>query len=317
MSDRGFTRLAWVVFGYSLLAILWGYFLRISESGDGCGKDWPLCRAGAAAETPEFSTFVELTHRLSSGLVLLAVLVLTIYAYRLYPKGSAVRFGATAALLFTIGESLFGAVIVLLGWVATDVSFGRILIRPVHVTNTFLLIAALALTPYWASRGITALPRVSGPAARLLVVAVVGTLALAWTGAWTGLAATAFAAGSLREGLAQYMEPEHLLVSLRVVHPLLAVGVVMLLLRVSARLRANFSDSMLQRLAAAVAYLAVVQLIVGPVTIALSNPTWARLLHLALADALWIALLLAGATALHETQASLGQDRADERAARA
>jgi heme A synthase len=309
MSDRGFTRLAWGVFGYSLLAILWGYFLRISESGDGCGTDWPLCRAVVTSDSPEFATWVELTHRLSSGLVLIGVLALMIWAFRAYPRGSAVRFGATAALVFTISESLFGAVLVLFGWVAGDISTGRILIRPVHVTNTFFLIAALALTPYWASRGIARVPKLEGPTARLLLVAIVGALALAWTGAWTGLAATAFAADSLREGLSQYLEPEHLLVTLRLAHPLLAVGVVLLLLRTSSRLRANFSDPILHRLAGAVAALAVAQLVVGPIAIALGNPVWARILHLALADALWVALVLAGATALSEAAGDVSRAR--------
>ena len=304
MSRRGFTRFSWGVLAYSLLVILWGYFLRISESGDGCGTDWPLCRAAVTPDRPEFSTLVELTHRLSSGLVLVAALAMVIWAFRAYPRGSAVRFGAMAALVFTLSESLFGAILVVFGWVAGDVSTGRILIRPVHVTNTFFLIAALALTPYWASRGTARRPALSGPAARLPIGAVIGALALAWTGAWTGLATTAFSAGSVREGIAQYMDPEHLLVSLRLLHPILAVAVVAVLLRTASALRSRFSDPWIRPLAAAVAVFAVAQLIVGPATIALGNPVWARLLHLALADALWIALILAGATALDEKATS-------------
>jgi heme A synthase len=229
--NRQFSLFAWGVFGYSLLAILWGYFLRISESGDGCGTDWPLCHGAVVPATPHFSTFVEFTHRLSSGLVLLLVLAMAVWAFRAFPRGAAVRKAAGASLLFTVSESLFGAVLVVFGWVATDVSTGRILIRPVHVTNTFLLMAALVLTAWWASRGTSRVPSLRSDRVRLLLPGMLGTLALAWTGAWTGLATTAFPAQTLQEGVGQYLDPEHLLVSLRMLHPLLAVAVVAILIR--------------------------------------------------------------------------------------
>ena len=268
-----------------------------------------MCRAAVEGGTPEFSTLVELSHRLTSGLVLILVLAMAVWAFRAYERGSAVRFGAMAALIFTITESLFGAVLVVYGWVAGDISTGRILIRPVHVTNTFFLLAALALTPFWASRGSARRPVLAGPTARLLILATVGTLALAWTGAWTGLAATAFSADSLQEGLAQYLEPEHVLITLRLLHPVLALAVLLVLLRTASRLRIGSSDPVLRSLAAALAILAVVQVLVGPLTIALGNPVWARLVHLLLADALWVALILAGATALEPATRALDGPR--------
>lgn len=298
MESRGFTRFSWGVFGYALAVILWGYFLRISESGDGCGEDWPLCRAAAAPATPEFSTLVELTHRLSSGLVLILAIAMAVWAFRAFPRGSAVRWGAGAALLFTITESLFGAVVVVFGWVAGDISTGRILIRPFHVTNTFLLLAAFALTAFWATRSASRLPPLRSPAGKRVLLGGLGALALAWTGAWTGLAATAFSATSIREGLEQYLDPEHLLVSLRLLHPALAVVVFVLLWRIARYLRARCADPWIRPLATAVVILAGAQLIFGPITILLGNPVWARLVHLFIADALWVALLFAGATAL-------------------
>src|SRR6056297_3055659 len=204
MSLSGFRRLSWGVAGYTLLVILWGYFLRISESGDGCGTDWPLCNGEALPGAPAFSTLVEFSHRLTSGIVLLAVIGLAVAAFRTFPRGHAVRFGALAALVLTVTESLFGAILVVYGWVAGDISVGRMLIRPLHVTNTFLLMAALVLTAWWATRGVSRIPRPRtetevGRVAPVLLP-VVGVLALAWTGAWTGLAVTAFPAETLRDG---------------------------------------------------------------------------------------------------------------------
>ncbi len=299
MSSRRFPPFAWGVFGYSLLVILWGYFLRISESGDGCGTDWPLCHGAVVPEAPPFATFVEFSHRISSGLVLLLVLAMVIWALRAYPRGSAVRKAAGASLLFTLTESLVGAVLVVLGWVATDVSLGRIIIRPFHVTNTFLLMAALALTAWWSWRGVTRIPRPSKPTVRLMGPVIVGVLALAWTGSWTGLAATAFPAETLRDGVGQYLDPQHLLIYLRVSHPILALVVIGLVLRMVRIVRdgstggvADTVTPVTRRLALACGVLAGVQLLAGPATIALGNPWGMRLGHLFLADLLWVALVL-------------------------
>jgi heme A synthase len=300
MSPSSFRRLSWGVAGYTLLVILWGYFLRISESGDGCGTDWPLCNGAVIPGAPAFSTLVEFSHRLTSGIVLLAVIGLAVAAFRTFPRGHALRFGALAALVLTITESLFGAILVVYGWVAGDISVGRMLIRPVHVTNTFLLMAALALTAWWATREVSRIPR-PVPRSRAggvapLVLPVLGVLALAWTGAWTGLAVTAFPAETLREGMGQYVDPEHLLIYLRMSHPILAIVVIGVLVRFAARTRelgAAHGDPALGRLALVVGALALIQLAAGPFTIVLGNPVGMRLVHLLLADLLWVALVLA------------------------
>jgi heme o synthase len=300
MSPSSFRRLSWGVAVYTLLVILWGYFLRISESGDGCGTDWPLCHGAVIPGTPAFSTLVEFSHRLTSGIVLLAVIALAVAAFRTFPRGHALRFGAVAALVLTITESLFGAILVVFGWVADDISVGRTLIRPVHVTNTFLLMAALVLTAWWATRGVSRIPRPlpGSEAGRVgpLVLPVLGVLALAWTGAWTGLAITAFPAETLREGVGQYVEPEHILIYLRMSHPILALLVIGVLVRFAVRTRdlaRAHGDPALRRLALALAGLALIQLVAGPLTIVLGNPVGMRLLHLLLADLLWVALVVA------------------------
>lgn len=298
MSLPGFRRLSWGVAGYTLLVILWGYFLRISESGDGCGTDWPLCNGAVLPGTMAFPTLVELFHRITSGLVLLAVIGLAVAAVRTFPRGHALRAGALAALILTVTESLFGAVLVVFGWVAGDISLGRMLIRPVHVTNTFLLMAALVLTAWWATRGVSRIPRpFSGSeAGRVgpLVLPVLGVLALAWTGSWTGLAVTAFPAETLRDGLGQYVDPEHMLIYLRMSHPILAILVIGVLVRFSMRTRSiagSLGDPAAGRLAVALAALALTQLLAGPMTIVLGNPVEMRLFHLLLADLLWAALV--------------------------
>jgi len=313
VTDRRFRNFAWFVLGYSLLVILWGYFLRISESGDGCGTDWPLCHGAVVPSAAAFPTWVEFIHRVSSGLVLVLVVVMAGWAFRRLAPGHAVRKAAGASLLLTVSESLFGALLVVFGLVATDISTARILVRPFHVTNTFLLMAALALTAWWAHRGVTRTPTLRQPGTRPLVLAGFGLLALAWTGSWTGLAGTAFPAGSVAEGFGQYLDPQHLLIYLRLSHPVVAVLATVLFARLAlGRLvpdpRASaMTDSSMpgssaspieKSLAISVAILAGVQLLLGPATILLLHPTGLRLAHLLIADLLWIALLFLGSEML-------------------
>lgn len=309
MSTRTFRRLAWGVTGYTFLVVIWGYFLRISESGDGCGTDWPLCNGAVVPTAPSFSTLVELSHRITSGLVLLLVIALAVAAFRVFPRGHAVRFGAGLSLLLTITESLFGAILVVLGWVAEDISVGRILIRPVHVTNTFTLMATLTLTAWWATRGVATLPwrgLTEGFWSRRLIPAL-GVMALAWTGAWTGLAVTAFPAETLREGMGQYLDGEHLLIYLRMVHPILSLAVIAILLR---QARSDWAlahargDVGFSRLALGTGILAGVQLLAGPLTIVVGNPVGMRLFHLFLADLLWAFVVLAISAGMEGARAS-------------
>ena len=231
MGGKRFSTFAWGVLTYAMAVILWGYFLRISESGDGCGTDWPLCSGELVPAGAGFPTWVEFTHRASSGLTLILVVVLASLAVRSFGRGHPVRRAALASLLLTVTESLFGAILVVFGWVAGDVSVGRVLIRPFHVTNTFLLMGALGLTAWWASRRVDRTTSLGKPESRRFRAAGAGLLALAATGSWAGLAGTAFPAETVLAGLTQYLDPEHLLVYLRTAHPLVAVLALVLLVR--------------------------------------------------------------------------------------
>ena len=298
MGRKHYRTFAWGVLGYSLCVILWGYFLRISESGDGCGTDWPLCSGEVVPAGAGFPTWVEFTHRASSGLALVLVVVLAVLACRRYGRGHPVRLAALASVFFTVTESLFGAVLVVFGWVAGDVSAGRVLIRPFHVTNTFLLMGALGLTAWWASRGVARVAWPGGPESRRFLAAAIGLLALAATGSWTGLAGTAFPAASIAAGLAQYVDPGHLLIYLRTTHPVVAVLALVLLFRATGMSTGPGGEGARRPLTRLVWVLGAAQPVVGTLTVLLLHPTGLRLLHLALADLLWLATLLLWSTHL-------------------
>jgi cytochrome c oxidase assembly protein subunit 15 len=73
---------------YNLIVIVWGAWVRISKSGDGCGESWPLCKGEVIPTSRELATWVEFSHRLSTGLYLLIVTLIVILVFR-FAKRSA------------------------------------------------------------------------------------------------------------------------------------------------------------------------------------------------------------------------------------
>src|SRR4030067_922119 len=96
---------------------------------------------------------VEFSHRDTSGLNLLLVVLLVFWAWRVFVKGSLLRKASGFALAFTITEALVGAGLVLFELVAENTSLTRAFTMMVHLVNTYLLLGALTLSAWWATRG--------------------------------------------------------------------------------------------------------------------------------------------------------------------
>src|SRR6187551_827543 len=148
---RRFARFARALLGYTLGVILFGAGVRITDSGAGCGQHWPTCNGEVLHLPKSLATLIELTHRLTSGVSMLAVLALLIGAFRLYPRGHVVRASAAFSFVMIVIEALLGMLIVLMRWVVHDASFGRIFALPLHLISTALLTAALTWCAYYAS----------------------------------------------------------------------------------------------------------------------------------------------------------------------
>lgn len=296
-----FAKYSWSVLAYNLVVVLWGAYVRSTGSGAGCGSHWPLCNGEVIPRAPQVETLIEFTHRLSSGLALLLVLGLFVWAFRSYAKGHPVRLGAGLSMLFIVTESLVGAGLVLFEWVAQDASLGRVLAIPVHLVNTFLLLAAITLTAWWASGGERLTLRDQGIILWGLGIGLMGVLILGMSGAVTALGDTLFPAESLREGLRQdFLANAHYLIRLRVWHPIIAVTVGFYLLFLSGLLVMLRSTPQIRRPALALAVLFIIQLLAGLVNVLLLAPVWMQLVHLFLADLVWISLVLLSAETLSQ-----------------
>ena len=292
-----FAKFAWAVLVWNVITVLWGALVRASGSGAGCGNHWPLCNGDVVPVAPQIETLVEFSHRITSGVALIGVLILLIWAFRAFPKSHPVRYGAVVSAFFIITESLVGAGLVIFGWVADDDSAARALVVSIHLFNTFLLLASLAVTAWWASdqRPIALQSRpwlVWALRAGLLGVLIIGI-----SGAITALGDTLFPASSLAEGLRQDMDPsQHFLIQLRVWHPLLSILVGVYLLVLTRVLRSQETNPTVLKLSRLLAIFIVVQLAAGFVNVLLLAPVWMQLVHLLLADLVWISLVLLSAS---------------------
>jgi protoheme IX farnesyltransferase len=304
---NGLARYAWAVLAYNVGVILWGAYVRATGSGAGCGGHWPLCNGQVVPLSPQTATLIEFSHRVSSGLTLLAVLGLVIWAFRAYPRGHPVRLGAGLAAFFTLTEALVGAGLVLFQLVAQNASALRAASVAVHLTNTFLLLASLTLTALWASGGRPLRLQGQGWAAWGLGLGLAGVLLLGISGAITALGDTLFPSSSLVEGLRQDFSPTaQFMIRLRVFHPLIAVSVGILVIFVAYSLSSSGPDARTSRpLAMALAGLVAAQWLAGITNVVLLAPVWMQLLHLFLADLVWIVLVLLAATVLAQTTSQL------------
>jgi len=284
-----FRNFAWGVLAYNLAVVLWGAYVRATGSGAGCGGHWPLCNGGIVPRAPQLATVIEYTHRLTSGLALVAVAALVVSSFRLFPRASRVRRAAVSSMAFLLAEALLGAGLVLFGYVAQDESPARAAYLSLHLANTLLLLGALAATAWLSGRPKDVPVFVRPPA--LLWAALAAVLVAAITGTLAALGDTLHPAASIAAGVRQeFSSAATFLVRLRGLHPLLAVGAgFYILFTVSSAVRGKVCS---RRTASFAAALVVFQLAAGAVNIMLLAPVWMQIVHLLIATVLWISLCL-------------------------
>lgn len=301
-----FARFAWGTLAYNVAVVLWGAFVRATGSGAGCGSHWPLCNGEIVPRAPRVETLIELTHRLTSGLALVAVVVLAVWAFRRFGQGHPVRLGAVLSLAFMLSEAAVGAGLVLFELVADNASMARAMFMAVHLLNTFLLLAALGLTAHWASGGGRLAWTVRGRRAWSLVAAVGGMMLVGVSGAVSALGDTLYPSATLEQALRQDLSATaHLFIRLRILHPLIAVVVGLFLFFWARSPAGDRPPEREQRLVSFLSLLVFAQLALGTLNVALLAPVWMQLVHLLFADLLWIVLVLLVAERLSAERAPI------------
>ncbi|MBE2225416.1 MAG: COX15/CtaA family protein [Anaerolineae bacterium] len=298
MKHKNFATFAWILVVYTVLVILWGAFVRATGSGAGCGAHWPTCQGDVIHRPQSIETMIELTHRLMSGVFGILVLGLVVWAFRVFPKGDMVQKTAVLTLIFTITESLLGAGLVLFELVAYNVSAARAFAAALHLVNTFLLLGFVTLTAWWGS-GNPGIKLKQGKLTWLLGIGLLAIMILSAAGAITALGDTIFPSDTLLEGIQQDVDPAaHFLVRLRVWHPVLAILSSVYLLYLAGYVMGERESANTRRWGKILRVIVVVQLIGGALNVILLAPVWMQMVHLLLADLLWISLTILSASAL-------------------
>ena len=293
-----FTKFAVFVLAYNIIVILWGVFLRASKSGDGCGQHWLTCHGEIIPSAPEIKTVIEFSHRLTSGLAFIAVLALLIWAFRKFKKGSAVRKAALISFVFIITEALVGAGLVLTGNTAEALTPYRPYWAIGHLLNTFILLAALTMTVWFAGGGKSLKIKQKPKITLLLGLCVAGILFVGITGSIAALSTMLFeTSGTLAEGLQKdFSADSPVLLRLRIFHPISSVLISVFLIFVAGWLKKiSQAEKNITRWTGVLSLLVLLQIIFGGLTLLTGAPIIMQLVHLFLADAVWISFILMSA----------------------
>ena len=192
-------------------------------------------------------------------------------------------------MIFFAAEALLGAGLVLLNYVAQNASRRPRFLSVVHLVNTEFLLAALALSA-WYSRDSAPPPSRSSP---MTLAALPFAILVSVTGVIAALGDTLFPSASLAEGMRQDLSSgASILIRLRTAHPILAILAAAYFLAAAVSVMRAKPQPITSRIALGVLVLSVAQLCAGAINLALLAPIGMQIVHLLLADLLWIALVL-------------------------
>lgn len=294
-----FARYAWGVLVLNLFVIGWGAFVRATGSGAGCGSHWPSCNGQVIPRPEQVETIIEFIHRVTSGLALISIAVMLVWAFRAYPRRHAVRAGAVVSSVFIIFEALLGAGLVLFGLTADNDTITRAYVMMAHLINTLILVAAISLTAWWASLGPPEGFYTRGRLPGLLLLSILAMMVLGASGAITALGDTLFPANSLAEGLRQdFSADAHFLLRLRIFHPMIAIITGFIAAGTAWLLRRRYTHPRLQKLSGLLIAMFLTQLVLGVINVILLAPVWMQLVHLIVSELVWITIILTAAVTL-------------------
>ncbi len=291
-------RFAWGVLAYFIATILWGTVVRATGSGAGCGDHWPLCNGTVLQPSPTMQTMIEFAHRVTAALDLFCVVGLLVWTWRKTVPGHLARWSAAASIFLTLTEGLLGALLVKLGLTAQSQSPLRAPFLALHLSNTLLLVAALAMTAHLLTRT-TGYRwrdiRISAPVGT--TIGMVAVMVVGVTGSMAALGDTLFPATSFRNSINQDFATDLAgdstwLLRWRWTHPAVAIVASIFLIWILIRAARRQGPWDNRKLSTLVVALLALQYFLGALDVWLLAPVWMQVVHLLGADVLWSALVV-------------------------
>jgi heme A synthase len=271
----------------SVLVVLGGV-VRVTGSGLGC-PDWPLCY-GSILPPWQLEAVIEYTHRLvSSAIVGPLVLATTVVAWVLYRRQRWLVVPATLAVALLAVQAALGAVAVRSelspGTVAAHFALGEALLASLVVVYVAASRGALVLEPGSSSDRMDPLPK-------LALVSAIGLYLLMLSGSYVTVSGATAACGTHWPLCQGGIFPDTQLPRVHMAHRFASVLIgafLMYTLHLGIRDRRRPPQVRLVSMATATLFLA--QVLVGALTVWLGFPGSLSALHVAMATAVWGAMV--------------------------
>ena len=264
----------------SILSILAGAIVRATGSGDGCGASWPTCNGRVIPSLETSSEIIEFSHRSISGVLLIVTLLLFVKSKD--PDTPLLHKKIINYLtFFVLLEAAIGAVIVIYEWVGLNSSLPRIIAVPLHLVNTFALLGFYTLIFYLLRESENKLSNFFDKRIKIAFVLFFLTGA---TGSITALADVLFPSASFVEGFIEdFDSTSEVLTRLRILHPFVSTILSIFLFSESNRFKKEFAID-----TSIIKVLVIVGVILGVLNVVSNIILPLSILHLLLADLLWI-----------------------------
>ena len=280
MTPTKLNNLAFTGLVLCVISILAGAVVRGTGSGDGCGASSPTCNGNIVPSSLDSSAIIEYTHRVFSGLLLLVTFLLFIYCKK-YSSNRLLQRCSGALLFFVVLEAIIGMVIVLQELVAYNTSLTRLIAVPIHLVNTFSLLA-LYIVLYSVLRN--NIQQIKFIYNKRFLCSCLLFLIVAGLGSITALADLLYPSESFIEGVQMdFATTSQLLTRLRILHP---IGASILLLWMFSESSRLFKEEGIL-FAKNLNRLSVIVSLVGVLNVFVNINIFLSILHLLFADALW------------------------------
>lgn len=89
------------------VVLLGGALVTNTDSGRGCGDDWPLCN-GKFVPAYTIESMIEYSHRMVSGIVGVVIVITFLYIWRYVKERKDIRLYVGSALFFTMLQAFLG-----------------------------------------------------------------------------------------------------------------------------------------------------------------------------------------------------------------
>ena len=264
----------------SIISIIAGAVVRATGSGDGCGSSWPSCNGRVIPSLNSASEQIEFSHRAISGLLLIVTVVIFIKSFN-DSVPSLQKKVINYLTFFVLLEAFIGAVIVLYEWVGMNSSIPRIAAVPLHLVNTFGLLAMYTVLFKLVQNPIIKISSLIDRNFKIITFLFVLTGA---TGSIAALADVLFPSESFVAGIVEdFDSTSELLTRLRVLHPIASTVLSIMLFNESKRLEIKFNLKTNQ-----IKLLVISGVTLGVLNVFININIFLSVVHLLVADLLWI-----------------------------